>query len=144
MTTLERVTEEIVDLHDFFTEWFNGTADRDQLEPRFLSRVHENLQFIPPEGQVMTSSMLKEGFERGYGSNADFRIQIRDVDIRYERGNTVLATYTEWQTGASQSANANNARVTSVLMEMSTPATWLHIQETWLPESVRSADSFDF
>ena len=56
MTALEIVTKEIVDLHDFFTEWFNGTADRGQLEPRFLSRLHENVQSIPSEGQVMTGA----------------------------------------------------------------------------------------
>ncbi|MEP2101653.1 MAG: hypothetical protein ABJP02_09100 [Parasphingorhabdus sp.] len=144
MTTLETVTKEIVDLHDFFTEWFNGTAQRDQLEPRFLSHLHEDVQFIPPEGQVMTGSVLKEGFGRGYGSNPDFRIQIRDVDVRYERGNLVLATYTEWQTGAALSSEANNARVTTVLVEMTNPVTWLHIQETWLPDAVRNAGSFDF
>lgn len=144
MTTLEIVTNEIVDLHDFFTEWFNGTADRDQLEPLFLSRMHKDLLFIPPEGQVMTADMLKAGFDRGYGSNPEFRIAIRDVDVRYERGDLVLATYTEWQRGAALSASSNNARLTTVLMELGEPVTWLHLQETWLPETVRAARSFDF
>ena len=144
MTTLGKVTKEIIDLHKFFTEWFNGTADSEQLEPRFLSHLHKNIQFIPPEGEVMTGDVLKEGFRRGYGSNPNFRIQIRDIDIRYERGNLVLVTYTEWQIGAAMSSKANNARVTTVLMEMTNPVTWLHIQETWLPEAVRAAGSFDF
>lgn len=144
MTTLETVTNEIVGLHDFFAAWFNGTADRDQLDPRFLSRLHPDIQFIPPEGQVMSRAMLQAGFDQSYGSNPDFRIAIRDVDIRYEHGDHVLATYTEWQTGAARSALANNARITTVLMEMTKPVTWLHLQETWLPEAVRSAGSFDF
>lgn len=144
MTTLDTVTKEIVDLHDFFTEWFNGTAERDQLEPRFLSRLHDEVVFIPPEGHAMTGPMLKGGFDQGYGSNADFRIQIRDVVVRHEVGDLVLATYTEWQTGAKQSALANNARITTVLMKMASPVTWLHIQETWLPNDVREAGSFDF
>lgn len=144
MKTLETFTKEIVNLHDFFTDWFNGTADRDQLEPLFLSRLHEDVQFITPEGQVMSGAALQEGFARGYGSNPGFRIQIRDVDVRYERGKIVLATYTEWQTGAVQSVMAKNARVTTVLMEKTAPVTWLHIQETWLPEAVWAAGSFDF
>ncbi|WP_415400890.1 hypothetical protein [Tateyamaria sp. SN3-11] len=144
MTTLEIVTKEIVDLHDFFTEWFNGTIDRDQLEPCFLSRLHEDVQFIPPEGQVMSGAFLKEGIAGRYGTNADFRSHIRDVSIRYERGNLVLATFTEWQTGSKVSAEEKNARVTTVLVEMTDPLTWLHIQETWLPDSVRDARSFDF
>lgn len=144
MSTLEKVRKEIVDLHDFFVKWFNGTADRDQLEPQFLSQLHENVMFIPPEGHAISGKMLKEAFDRGYGSNTDFKIQIRDVAIQHEINNIVLATYTEWQIGATQSAQANNARITSVLMEMGTPVTWLHIQETWLPEAIRSAGSFDF
>ncbi|MEO1554895.1 MAG: hypothetical protein AAFS01_00570 [Pseudomonadota bacterium] len=144
MTTLEAVTKEIVDLHDFFTEWFNGTVERDQLEPRFLSRLHDNLVFIPPEGRLMTGPMLKGGFDKGYGSNTNFRTQIRDIVVRHKDGDLVLATYTEWQTGATQSAMANNARVTTVLMELTAPVTWLHIQETWLPEAVRAAGSFNF
>lgn len=144
MTTLEIVNHEIVGLHDFFTEWFNGTVERGQLEPRFLSRLHKDVQFIPPEGAVMTADVIREGFGRGYGTNPNFRSHIRDIDIRYYRGDLVLATYTEWQTGATMSDDANNARITTVLMEMTSPVTWLHIQETWLPDAVRAAGSFDF
>ncbi len=143
MTTLEQVTKEIVDLHDFFTQWFNGTTQRDQLESRFLTNLHEDVIFIPPEGHILSRSMLKEGFDKGFGSNTDFRIQIRDVTIRHKIGNLVLATYTEWQAGATQSENIN-ARVTTVLMEMGVSIKWLHIQETWLPDSVKAAGSFDF
>lgn len=143
MSTLEIVTKEIVDLHDFFTKWFNGTADRGQLGPKFLSRLDDNVVFIPPEGHILTGEMLKGGFDRGFGTNKDFRIQIRDVTIRQEIGDLVLATYTEWQVGATQSEH-KNARVTSVLMKMTSPVTWLHIQETWLPDSARDAGSFDF
>ncbi|WP_299590519.1 hypothetical protein [uncultured Tateyamaria sp.] len=139
MKTLELVAKEIVDLHDFFTEWFNGTAARDQLEPRFVSRLHKDVQFIPPEGHVVGGEALKEGIARGYGTNANFRSHIRDVNVRYERGDLVLATYTEFQTGAKVSAEARNARITTVLIEMNAPLTFLHIQETWLPASVRDA-----
>ncbi|MGC3940375.1 hypothetical protein ACOTTU_21455 [Roseobacter sp. EG26] len=68
MSPLEIVNEEIVALHVFFTEWFNGTVDRDLLEPRFLSRLHKDVQFIPPEGMVMTADIIREGFSRGYGT----------------------------------------------------------------------------
>ncbi|WP_299888007.1 hypothetical protein [uncultured Ruegeria sp.] len=45
--------------------------------------------FIPPEGHILTGEILKAGFDRGYGSNADFRVQIRDVTIRQELGDLV-------------------------------------------------------
>ncbi|WP_299669428.1 hypothetical protein [uncultured Ruegeria sp.] len=81
MTTIEIVKKEIVDLHDFFTEWFNGTVERDVLVPNFLSRMDDNIIFIPPDGTILAGDVLKGGFYRGYGSNKDFRIQIRDVTI---------------------------------------------------------------
>lgn len=99
MNTLEIVTNEIVDLHEFFVEWFNGTVNRDQLEPRFLSRLDETVVFIPPEGHILTGEMLKDGFVRSYGLNKNFGIQIRDVTIRQEIGDLVMATYKEWQVG---------------------------------------------
>lgn len=141
---LDDIRHEIVDLHDFFTAWFNGTAQQDELEPRFLSRVHPGFTFIPPEGVVMTGEHLAAGFRQSHGSNKNFRIQIRDVVVRHEMGNRVLATYTEWQTGAVRSENADNARFSTVLLELGEPITWLHLQETWLPEAIRAAGPFDF
>lgn len=144
MDALEKVRNEIIDLHDFFMEWFNGTVDRDQLEPRFLSRLDKDVVFIPPEGSIISGDGLKDSFEKGYGSNTEFRIKIRDVKIRHRVGDAVLATYTEWQTGDVHSSKANNARITSVLMEIGPPIRWLHIHETRLPEAIRAADPFDF
>ncbi|MBG6172532.1 hypothetical protein IWQ55_000442 [Labrenzia sp. EL_208] len=143
MSRLEIATREIVGLHDFFVQWFNGTVDRVQLVPKFLSHLDENVIFIPPEGHILTREMLKRAFDSGYGSHKSFRIQIRDVTIRQEVEDLVMATYTEWQVGATQSAT-RNARVASVLMKMTKPVTWLHIQESWLPDEARDAGSFDF
>ncbi|MGH1482165.1 MAG: hypothetical protein ACRBM6_26130 [Geminicoccales bacterium] len=143
-TLLEDVRREVVDLHDFFTDWFNGTADRDLLERRFLSRLDPAFTLIPPEGTVLEAADIGSAFQDAFGMNKGFRIQIRDVTIQRDMEAHVLATYTEWQTGAQQSAFANNARITTVLMEKGTPFQWLHIQETWLPEDVRAAGSFDF
>ena len=141
---LEKVQKDIVELHDFFTEWFNGTAAADQLDDQVLSRLHPDFTFVSPEGTLMTRDHLAVGLREAHGSNSDFRIQIHDVIVRYEMGNRVLATYTEWQTGARQSGEANNARFSTVLMEVGNPVTWLHLQETWLPEDIRAAGNFDF
>lgn len=143
MSTLKRVTNEIVDLHDFFTHWFNGTVDRDQLEPRFLSHLDPNVVFVSPDGHILSRDMMREGFTARYGSNKAFRIKVRDVAVHREFGDLIMATYTEWQVGAVRSSE-RNARLTSVLLRMSDPVTWLHIHETWLPDTVRDAGSFDF
>ena len=144
MTTLDRVTREIVDLHDFFTAWFTGAIDRDQLEPRFLSHMADDMQLIPPQGHVVTKADLRVAFEAGWGVNPHFRIQIRDVSVRVERGSLVMATYTEWQKGTGGDVEAQTARISSALLEMGEPILWLHLQETWLPEAMRGDGDFAF
>ncbi|MEM7136106.1 MAG: hypothetical protein AAF500_05970 [Myxococcota bacterium] len=141
---LEEVRREIVGLHGFFLDWFHGSASREDLDTRFLSRLHPELVFVPPEGHVLLASALKGAFDTAHGTNPDFKIQIRDVAIRHVIDDHVLATYTEWQVGARTSPQTNNARFSTVLMKRGDPYQWLHIQETWLPKADQSAERFDF
>ncbi|MCY6383161.1 nuclear transport factor 2 family protein [Hoeflea prorocentri] len=143
-SVLNAVAQEIVSLHDFFTQWSNGTADRDHLESRFISRLHPDFTIVSPDGAAHTRAHLKTGFEQTFGSNPGFRIEIRDVAVRFQSGDQVLATYSEWQVGAQRFAQSRNARFSTVLLKLADPIQWLHLQETWLPEEVRAADRFDF
>ncbi len=143
MDTLERVTQQITDLHNFFTDWFNGTIERDQLEPRFLSNLDSNFVLIPPEGHILLRPTLEDSFVLGYGTNPNFQTHIRDVMVRHEVGNCVIATYTEWQRGASHSGYANNGRATSVFMDIDDHVNWRHVHETWLPNSLQNNTEFN-
>ncbi len=141
---LKDVRREVVELHEFFVSWFNGSIDREELEPRFLSHLSADVEFISPDGVALGREQLKAGFEAAYGANLDFKIEIRDVKILKQFGEIMLVTYTEWQKGARASAQPQNARITTALIEMGSRLTWHHIHETWLPESVRQADPFAF
>lgn len=141
---IDTVRHEVEDLHVFFTNWFSGAADRAELEARLASRLHPDFIIVSPEGIVSTGRDLMAGFERAHGTNPDFRIQIRDVTVRFHEGGFVLATYQEWQTGAKNSALSKNARFSTALLKLGAQIQWLHLQETWLPESVSSGDPFDF
>lgn len=140
----DTVRHEIEELHVFFTDWFNGTIDPSALETRLLARLAPEFVVVPPNGSLMTVKDLAGSIRQGHGANPDFRIQIRDVTVRFNAGDHVVATYTEWQTGARNSDHARNARISTVLLKMGDPIQWLHLQETWLPEAVRAADPFDF
>lgn len=129
---LEDVHDEIVELHNFFTSWFNGTADESHLDHRFLSRLHQDFIFIPPSGKILTAADMAAGFSQGFGSNKDLKIKIRDVSIRYQVNDYILATYSEWQYGTQRSETSENARLSTVLMQKGTPFKWLHLHETWL------------
>jgi len=94
-----RVRDEIEALHQFFVDWFSGAApDRDDIyEARLLRRIDPSFCFISPDGAELNRSALANGMRKGHGSNPDFRIAIRDVNVRAVCGNHVLATYVEWQ-----------------------------------------------
>ncbi|MGB1016836.1 MAG: hypothetical protein ACPG4T_22035, partial [Nannocystaceae bacterium] len=80
-----------------------------------------------------------------YGNSPGFAIAIRRVQVRWQRGTTILATYEEWQRNARRSTPPDNGRAATVLFEdLGTRLSWLHIHETWLPAEIMAAGPFDF
>ncbi|MEM7546506.1 MAG: hypothetical protein AAF367_13295 [Pseudomonadota bacterium] len=144
MSDLEAsIREEIEDLHRFFVAWFSGQVERSALEDRFAAAIDPHCLYITPDCDRMDQPTLVEMMRGAHGSNPDFRIAIGDVSILRDLGDTVLAAYTEWQTGAKRSATSNG-RFTTVLMTKAKPHCWLHIHETWLPEAEQRAASYEF
>jgi len=141
----DRVVEEIERLHRFFVDWFAGTIadDDDTFNRMFLDALDPGFVLIPPAGRIVARSDLASGLRSGHGSNPDFRIAIRNVEIRRAVDGVVLATYEEWQRNARASKPPDNGRISTVLFQ-GEDLRWLHLHETWLPESVMAAGPFDF
>ena len=138
MSDLEAsIREEVEDLHRFFVGWFGGTLERSALE-RFAAAIDPDCLYITPDCARLEQSALVEMMRGAYGSNPDFRIEIEGVRVLRDLGETVLAAYTERQSGARRSAS-ENGRFTTFLMTKATPHRWLHIHETWLPEAEQAA-----
>lgn len=138
------VRAEIEDLHAFFVDWFAGRAAKSDLETRFAAAMDPELVFVSPDGRRLGRADLIGLFEGGHGANPDFRIAVRDVRVLRETGGLALATYTEWQRRAANSARPENGRFTTVLMARAAPFRWLHLHETWLPEQEQDAADYDF
>ena len=132
---LKDVHTEIVELHDVFVAWFNGSADKTSLEEQLNQRFPKNMLYMEPDGQMMPQGDLMALFDANYGSNPEFNIEISNVQIRHQFDDHILATYTERQTGSNFSSAKNNLRSTSLLLKKSDPFEWLHIHETWLPKT---------
>ena len=141
---LNDVRQEIDDLHVFFVEWFNGTADKDSYEARFVSRFDPGVIFVGPNGMLLEHEQLMGMMRDAHGSNPDFRIAIRDVTIRQQSAEQLIVTYTEWQRNAINSDEADNGRLTTAVLSTTKPFRWLHIHETWLPEEIAAAGPYDF
>lgn len=138
------VREEVEALHEFFVGWFSGSLPESEFESQFLQRFSADFHLIPPAGELLSLEQLSAGLRAAHGSNPEFRIAIRNVKIRNLSEEHILATYEEWQRNALASEPPDNGRISTVLFNRSEPLQWLHVHETWLPESVTAAADFDF
>ncbi len=145
-TAVADVREEIEALHRFFVAWFAGRCARDDetVERELLQRLDERFVLIQPGGALRSRADFSSGLRSAHGTNPDFRIAIRDVQIRHSWNRHLLATYEEWQRNARASTPPDNGRLSTVLFEVADGFKWLHVHETWLPETVMRAGPYDF
>ena len=137
-TLLNDVRAEIEAVHRFIAGWFRGDepAGAQQFHAGLAARLAPGFVNIQPAGRALTGETLLSAIERGHGTNPRFEIEIRDVQLRFvgADGGLVLATYTELQRGAMHSTPAENARVSTVLLQRTeTGFAWHHIHETACP-----------
>jgi len=144
------VREQIVGLHEFFVAWFGGTAsdDDESFSAGFVRRFDPACVLVSPGGMVVPLAQLTKMIRSGHGKNPEFRIQIRNIVVRREHRQFVLATYEEWQRNALNSKPRDNARVSSVWFKRERSAVgglaWMHIHECWLPPEQLAAGPWDF
>jgi hypothetical protein len=144
-TNLEDIVRtEIEDLHKFFVGWFTGTLNNNIFDEGFLARFDSEFLLIPPAGIILSLDELSSGIKNTYDTNPDFRIVIRNVKIQRVLDNEIIATYEEWQRNALASTPPDNGRLATVIFKKTDPLQWLHVHETWMPETVQAAGPFDF
>lgn len=131
-----RVEREICELHAFFQVWFRGGPEDDDGFARFADALAESFVIIAPSGEAFSRTMTLEMVRAGRAGDPDCRIWIQHVEIRHAGEETVLATYQEWQ----ERGGVTRGRLSSVLFRVDSNAAnglrWLHVHETWLPDSV--------
>ncbi|MFK7897602.1 MAG: hypothetical protein AB8G23_17325 [Myxococcota bacterium] len=131
------LVQEVDAVHAYISAWFRGDVPQSDADfiREFAGRLAPGMVNIQPSGQILTGEQLVTGIRAGYGSNPDFRIAIREGELRGfdDQGGLAMFTYAEFQTGARQTVPADNVRVSSVLFSVSAEAErpfWLHIHET--------------
>lgn len=144
----KRVTATIVDIHNFFTDWVNGTCpgDPETFKKNALDRISDSIVAVFPSGNSFGKQDFKGYMQSIYGSNPAFRIKIRDIQLRHHVGDVVMVSYKEWQRDAKDSDEPNNGRQTSMLMRDrdADGLEILMVHETWLPEDVVKNGDFNF
>jgi hypothetical protein len=145
-----QIRDEIERLHVFFVDWFAGQLeDTDEVFDAALGDfLAEDFLYCFPGGARVGKEPLLASLADAHGTNPNFRIAVRDVEVRASGGDLVVATYTEWQRNALFSTPSDNARFSTAIFrrsdDVSSRYLWQHIHETWLPQEERAAGNFDF
>lgn len=132
------VTDEIVDLHVAFEEWFDG---RSETLGRVEAALGEEFTFVGTTGMAIDRDGVL-GFLRAGKATNPVTIRIENVTVRWRRGSLVAATYEEWQTAAptqppeeTPPGGETTGRISTAVFEYdeSLPGSlrWLSVHETW-------------
>lgn len=137
MADSSHVEREVVELHQFFQDWFNGQLDdTDDAFARFDGALAPGFVIVGPDGGARGREdilrIVRESHSSAAG-DAPIRIWIEDVHIHRREGDLTFATYEEWQERAGEEPRG---RISTVVFKDDeggpNALRWLHVHETWL------------
>jgi len=130
MSAVQSVTDEIVRLHDFFQDWFNGHGDRSLDE--FADALDDEFFIVSPSGAVADKTQIVASVE-SHADSGPMKIRIQNVELRRtgER-DLFVATYEEHQ--ERQSGPVALISTVGLRTDASCPGgfRWLFVHETSL------------
>lgn len=128
---------EIVELHRFFTEWFNGArADTDATWAALEHGLAPDFVLVTPYGTVLERDALLASLRPLHGQHgpeAGFEIGIRGFACRHVDAHMAIVTYEEWQTFEGVEKGRLSTAVFERHPAMPNRVRWLSVHETWLP-----------
>lgn len=135
MAERSRYAVAIEDLHEFFVEWYVGTAGPAEFD-RLEGALAPTFEMVTPDGtchdRAAVLRMVRESFDRD--DPGRFDIEIRNVEVVREMGAHATVRYEEWQTREGR----ESGRISTVLFRADEAApcglSWLDLHETWLEE----------
>ena len=132
---MDNYEKEIIDLHQFFEDWFMGRVENtDATFARFADVMAPTFHIVNPSGRLTARPALLQGLRSAHNTWTEGRIWIQNVQSRGQYDALSIVTYEEWQAiGESQ-----GGRLSTVVFQADDAAingvSWLHVHETWLPE----------
>ena len=126
---------EIVELHQFFQDWFNGDIDPSETAfSRFSGVMAEDFTIITPTGIPTPREPLISMLQKAHATRQNIKIWIENIVLRHRIGGMLLVTYEEWQ----QIGDDKTGRLSSALFREDSNCLngleWLHVHETWLEQ----------
>ena len=128
-----RAAREIVELHQFFEDWFCGRVElSEECFARFTSVTAEEFHLISPSGVMIDRSQALPWIWEMHGTRPTTRMWVDKVQVISRCTGCRVAVYEEWQ----ESPDERTVRLSSALLEDDADAPnglrWLHVHETWI------------
>ena len=129
----ELCKKEIIELHQFFEEWFNGPATEGKYSLERVDRaLDKDFEIISPNGNRSDKRTLLKNLERAKGSWNGEKIRIKNIEIKELEDEIGLALYEEWQ----GKPNEMKGRLSSAVFKRAEKAPagvqWVHLYEIWI------------
>ena len=127
------IQKEIIELHQFFQGWFNGSiSDDEKIFDRLTRVLTEGFTIITPVGKLVGREKLISSLKSAYQSRKGLRIWIENVQILHTFGEITIASYEEWQL----IDRTVTVRLSSATFKFQPGApneiAWMHVHETWM------------
>lgn len=133
--TTSQCRQEVIELHEFFVEWYTGQCDDDAFD-RVEAALAPGFEMITPDGERVARETVLERVreQRDTYLPGGFDIEIRDCEVTAAGPGFALARYEEWQSSPTD----GTGRLSSALLRPDDDAPaglrWVALQETWLEE----------
>ena len=130
---METWHREIVELHQFFEQYFWGLIDADDVG-RLEAALAPEFTIVGPGGDESTRADTIAAVRRAHAHTSQLKIEIHDARLLIDRPESLVARYVEHQeTGA-----VTTDRLSTVVFARDAGAPnglrWLAVHETWSPD----------
>ncbi len=136
----EQCRLEVVELHQFFQDWFNAALESsDESFARFADVIDEDFVIISPNGVMTARGPLVDRLRKSYGGSktgegdTGARIWIENYRLHRVAGDLAVVTYEEWQDLGGEVRGRLSSAVFGRREGTPNGVVWLHLHEVWMP-----------
>jgi len=123
---------EIVELHDFFNEWFNAVLPKTR---EAFNRMHavmdEGFTIVMPGGRRVERGPLLDHLFDTHGGRPGLRIWIENVRMLADDGRLAVVEYEEWQEEGGQTTSRYSTAAFERRDGTPNGLVWIRVHETW-------------
>lgn len=128
--------KEIVELHDFFQDWFNAVLPQNQEAFNRMDRVIDRrFAIVMPSGVRVEREVLLARLFGAHGARSGIRIWIERVSVLIETDDLAVVEYEEWQEEGGEVTSRYSTVVFRRQQNVPNKLVWVHVHETWFTRS---------